>query len=165
MKHLRLCSLLLVLLCSATAPTLAQDDDGVHSNITFGVRAGYTNWDNIDQGHFGVHVNMGEILPNVFFRPNIEIGFGDLANLYIFNADVAYSFTEFVAAPWNLYGGGAFSLNVVDLEHFDTDTSVGLNALVGLEYALHNGHEALVELRFGLKDSPDFKLTFGYTFY
>jgi len=165
MKHLRLGSLLLVLLCLASAPTFAQDDDGVHSSLAFGVRAGYTNWDDIDQGHFGVHLKMGEILPNVFFRPNIELSFGNFANLYIFNADVAYSFTEFVSSPWNLYGGGAFSLNVVDIEQVDTDTSIGLNALFGLEYALNNGHEAMVELRFGLKDSPGFKLTFGYTFF
>jgi hypothetical protein len=162
-KYLRLSALLLVTICTVSAPVLAQDQAG--TDIDFGVRAGYTNWDDIDQAHFGVQLNMGEVLPNVMFRPNFEISLGDAANIYIFNADVAYSFTEFVASPWNLYGGGAFSINWVKRDGIGTDSSIGLNAMLGLEYELNNGHEALVEMRFGLKESPDFKLTFGYTLF
>jgi hypothetical protein len=162
-KHLRISAFLWVTICLVSAPVLAQDQAG--TDIDFGVRAGYTKWDSIDQGHFGVYLNVDEILPNVMFRPNFEVSLGDVANLFIFNADVAYSFTEFVSAPWNLYGGGAFSINWVKFNGIDTDSSVGLNAMLGLEYELNNGHEALVEMRFGLKDSPDFKLTFGYTLF
>jgi len=165
MKNLRLSALLLVLMCLGSASTFAAEDDGVNSSLAFGLRAGYTNWDNLDQFHFGAHLKVGEILPNVFFTPNVELSFGSAANIYIFNADVAYSFTEFVSSPWNLYGGGAFSLNFVKFDGIDTDSSIGLSALIGLEYALSNGHQTLVELRAGLMDSPDLKLTFGYTFF
>jgi hypothetical protein len=47
----------------------------------------------------------------------------------------------------------------------DSDTKLGLSVLAGTTRPLANGNELLGEIRFGLLDSPDFKLTFGYTFF
>ena len=176
MKYLRpsampfMVTLMMTLALTAlpTGGAIAQTEtsnEGVHSNVAFGVRAGYTSWDNISQIHLGAHLKLGEIFPNVRFTPNIEAGFGDDATVIILNGDLAYSFTEFVAQPWNLYGGGALSFNYLDIKNFDSQTDLGLSALLGLDYSLSNGHEGMVEIRVGVMDSPDFKLTFGYTFF
>ncbi len=75
------------------------------------------------------------------------------------------TFTEFFEHPWNLYGGGALSFNYLNPDGFGSTTDLGLSAVVGIERTLANGHETLVEIRLGVMDSPDFKLTFGYTFF
>ncbi len=137
----------------------------VQSNATVGLRAGYTDWDGFSQIHLGAHLKMGEVFPNVQFTPNVEAGFGDDVTIITLNGDLAYNFTEFVAAPWNMYGGGALSFNYLNPQHGDSDTDLGLSALLGLEYTFANENAGMVEIRLGLMDSPDFKLTFGYTLF
>lgn len=170
MKHLRLLTVVLMVSAVLTSPVCAQTEieaepESVHSNIGFGVRGGYTGWDGISQIHLGAHLKLGELFPNVDFTPNVEAGFSDNITIITVNGDLAYNFTEFVGQPWNLYGGGSMSFNYYDPDNFDSETDIGLSALLGLEYALNNDHEAMVEIRVGLVDSPDFKLTFGFTFF
>lgn len=157
-----------VLLLLGTTAGTAQTADpygGIRSDIAFGVRAGYTHWSTFDQLHFGAHLKLGEILPNVRVVPNIEAGLGDQATIIIANGDVVYDFTEFFIQPWNVYGGPSLSLNSVNPDGPGSYIDLGLGAVLGVERTLDNGHQALVEMRFGLIDSPDFKLTFGYTLY
>lgn len=158
----------LALAALSPAPAAAQadsNDDAVRSNIAFGGRLGYTHWNAVDQMHFGFHLKFGEIMPNVRLTPGIEAGLGDDTTVITLNGDVAYDFTEFVVWPWNLYGGGSLSFNTFKPSGGDTATDLGLSGLLGLERSLASGHQALVEVRFGLVDSPDFKLTFGYTLF
>ena len=129
-----------------------------------GVRAGYTTWDSLNQFHVGGHVKLGDIFPNIAFTPGLEVGFGDDTTVLTLNGDVYYRATELIAKPWGLYGGGSLSFNWVDVDLGST-TDLGLSLLLGTTYELNNGNELLGELRFGILDSPDFKLTFGYTFF
>ena len=154
----------LVALLLAALPAGAQEAP-VSSNIAFGARAGYTHWENVDQIHFGAHLKLGEILPNVRLTPGVEAGLGDGVTIITVNGDVTYDFTEFVAQPWNLYGGGSLSFNTFKPDAGDTATDIGLSALLGLERTLASGHRAMAEIRAGLIDSPGFKLTFGYTLF
>jgi hypothetical protein len=131
----------------------------------FGIRAGYTNWENINQAHVGAHVYLGELWPNVEFTPNVEIGFGHSVFIMTVNADIAYLFTEFVRHPWGLYGGGSLSFNLVNPQTGDTSTDLGLSALVGTTYTFANDHKGMAEIRVGIIDSPTFKVTFGYTLF
>ena len=170
MQSLRLiaaCALAMLLPTAAMAQPheSAARSPAVRTGAGFGVRAGYTDWGSLSQVHVGAHLKLGEVFPNVQFTPSIEGGFGDGATLIVGNADLAYSFTEFVAYPWNLYGGGGLSLIYLDPDGTDSDTSLGLSAVLGLERTFANEHQALVEIRVGLMDSPDFKLTFGYTLF
>jgi hypothetical protein len=135
------------------------------SNTPFGIRAGYTNWESISQFHAGAHVYLGELWPNVEFTPNVEFGFGDDVFIMTLNADIAYLFTEFVSFPWGLYGGGSLSFNLVNPEGGDSSTDLGLSGLVGTTYTFANDHKGMAEIRFGIMDSPGFKLTFGYTLF
>lgn len=134
-------------------------------NLPFGVRLGYTNWKSISQVHGGVHAYLGELWPNVEFTPNVEIGLGDDIFIMTINGDVTYLFTEFVSHPWELYGGGSLSFNLVDPKVGDSETDLGLSGLVGTRYNFANDHKGMAEIRFGIMDSPHFKLTFGYTLF
>jgi hypothetical protein len=131
----------------------------------FGIRAGYTHWKEVDQFHFGGHVYLGELWPNVEFTPNIEVGLGDDVFIMTVNGDITYLFTEFVTYPWDLYGGGSLSFNLVDHQLADATTDLGLSGLVGMRYTFANDHRGMFEFRFGIMDSPAIKLTFGYTLF
>lgn len=133
-----------------------------------GARAGVTDWDGINQFHIGLDARLGEVLPNVEFTPNLEIGMGDDATIVSVNGDLAYQFTELVTSPWGLYGGGALSLHVIDIDtpfgsHSDTD--LGLNLLAGVTKVFQNGHQGRAEIRFGVLDSADLKVTVGYSLF
>ena len=169
----RICLFFLIAMFAAgasfgqTDPVEAPAETTSHStsNTPFGIRAGYTSWDNISQFHVGAHVYLGELWPNVLFTPNIEVGFGDSVTIATVSGDVAYNFTEFVSFPWSLYGGGSLSFNYVNPDGGDSNTDLGLSGLVGVTYTFANDHKGMTEIRFGLLDSPDFKLTFGYTLF
>jgi len=168
MRNLRpliVTALLSVLLATPAFAQTTDEEGGLRGDIAYGFRAGYTSWNGLNQIHIGAHLKLGEIFPNVQFTPNLEAGFGDGANIVTVNGDVVYSFTEFFEHPWNLYGGGALSFNYLNPDGFGSTTDLGLSAVVGMERTLANGHESLVEIRVGIMDSPDFKLTFGYTFF
>ena len=147
-----------------TEPTSTAASRSVN-NTPFGVRAGYTSWKNLNQFHVGGHVYLGELWPNVEFTPNIEVGFGDSATVVTLNGDITYQFTEFFAFPWGLYGGGSLSFNWVNPDIGESKTDLGLSLLAGSTYTFANDHKGMTEIRFGILDSPDFKLTFGYTLF
>ncbi|MBU8871050.1 MAG: hypothetical protein KOO60_09340 [Gemmatimonadales bacterium] len=132
------------------------------STPPLGVRCGLTDWNRIDQIHLGMDARMGEIFPSVEFTPNVELGLGDNATILTINGDVAYQFTELVTSPWGMYGGGALSIHFMDV-YDRADTDLGLNALFGFTKIFTNGHRGMAEIRLGVIDSPDFKLTFGYS--
>ena len=146
---------------------IAQDTDADSGGLPFptGPRVRYTSFDGISQMHFGAHAKLSDLFPNVQFTPNIEMGFGDDLTLVTLQGDLSYRFTELVSFPWELYGGGCLALNYLKPANFDSDFQLGLSALAGISKALNNGDELLLETRFGILDSPDFKLTLGYTFF
>lgn len=168
MKSLRLFSLVVLLSALSAVGALAQtgtEGTTAHSDIAFGVRGGYTGWNGISQLHLGGHLKMGEVFPNVDFTPGLEAGFGDNITIITLNGDMTYNFTELVERPWNLYGGGSLSFNYFNPDGGGSDSHLGLSALLGLERTFANDHQGLVEVRVGIMDSPDFKLTFGYTLF
>jgi len=130
-----------------------------------GIRAGYTDWDGLSQAHFGAHLKVGELFPNVDLTPGLEFGFSGGATVATLNGDLAYKFTELVEAPWGFYAGGSLSLNYLKPDAFDSDLKVGLSGLIGGSHLLNNGDQILLEVRLGILDSPDFKITAGYTFF
>lgn len=176
-KWRRISLLSIIILLSATAtfgqteteaeaePVTSSSASRSVNNTPFGIRAGYTSWKDLEQFHVGGHVYLGELWPNVEFTPNLEVGFGDGATVMTLNGDLTYQFTEFVVSPWGLYGGGSLSFNWVKPDNGDSGTDLGLSALAGTTYLFANDHKGMAELRFGIMDSPSFKLTFGYTLF
>lgn len=149
-------------LLAAALPAAAQP--------VFGARAGFTA--DPDQIHFGLHCKVLEMSPGFFFLPNIEVGLGDDATLYALNGELVYSFAEPEWRRWRPYAGGGLGINIIEYDvddappgFDDSRTDVGLNALVGVSKILNIGHEFFAELKLGIEDSPDFKLTLGLSFF
>jgi hypothetical protein len=124
-----------------------------------------------DQIHFGVHTDLGDLAKNVRFQPNLEIGFGDNLTLFAVNAEAFYQFES----EWAPYVGGGLGVNHLRFDYDDdpdnpfdddiseSDTELGVNILGGVELRDRDGDTFFLEGKFGLIDSPDFKLTLGLT--
>jgi len=127
-----------------------------HAQQGFGVRTGVSV--DPDQFYLGVHAGVGPLVSHLWFRPNLEIGFGDNVTLIAINAELAYFFPT--KSAWKLYLGGGPALNIYDHHDSGSDTEGGLNFLFGVQ---HRGG-FFVEAKVGAFDSPQFKFGFGYTF-
>jgi len=133
----------------------------------WGPRIGLTA--NPDQFHFGAHLDFGNFARHVRFQPNIEVGVGDDLTLVTVNAEAAYRFRQ-TWDVWSPYLGGGLGINFASAgdhglgDH--TNSDLGVSALGGIEKILASGDRFFTEVKMGLVDeSPDFKLTFGWTFY
>ena len=160
MRRNLLVMLSLALVAGAALPPMAS---GAFPPV--GLRAGYTSWKEYSQMHYGVHVKVGDLFPNVQFTPNVEMGFGDGLTLVALNGDFSYRFTEMVSYPWSLYAGGCLALNYFDPDDTESNLQLGLSGLAGVGKSFANGDEIMIELRIGILDSPGFKATLGYTFF
>ncbi len=121
----------------------------------WGLRTGYSA--DPDQFYVGVHLGAGPLVSHLWFRPNLEIGFGDDVTTFAVNAELAYWFPT--KSGWRPYVGGGPALNVYDFDS-GSETQGGLNLLFGVA---HRGG-FFGEVKAGLFDSPEFKIGFGYTF-
>ena len=143
---------LLLVLCTATADA---------AGMGYGPRIGYTHDAGLDQVHVGGQALIGDFGTNLVVIPSLEVGFGSDMTLLALNGDVVYDFTELATATWGFYAGLGLAFN---RWNYDTGNhnDVGMNAVVGTTWSLPSGrNEAFGELRIGIEDSPDFKLTFG----
>lgn len=162
MSRKMLLSLMVAVVFLAPGATSAQTTFLRHP---LGIRAGVTSWDRISQFHFGVHSDWGELAPNLALVPGVEMGVGDDFTIVTFNGDLLYRSTELVSRPWEMYGGGSLSFNIVDGPGSGSTTDLGVSGIVGLDRYLSNGHTMLMEVRLGIIDSPDLKVTLGYSLF
>jgi len=142
-------SFLLGLVLFSSTPALAQDG---------GIRGGISV--DPDQFYFGGHLETSPLVDRLYFRPNVEVGFGDDLTLLAANMEFVYKFS--VGRAWNLYAGGGPALNIYMFDgdgDNDSETEAGVNVLVGVEQS--NG--LFFEFKIGAIDSPDFKFGVGYT--
>ncbi|MEP6782066.1 MAG: hypothetical protein ABI983_00265 [Acidobacteriota bacterium] len=141
-------SFLLGLVLFSPAPAFAQ-----HGGIRGGISV------NPDQIYFGGHLETSPLIDRLYFRPNVEVGFGDKVTLIGANMEFVYKFTS--RRPWNVYAGGGPALNITMTDGEDgSKTNAGLNLLVGVEQA----KGLFFEFKIGVVDSPDFKFGVGWTF-
>lgn len=141
-------SFLLAAVLFSASPAAAQDG---------GLRGGLTV--DPDQFYFGGHLETSPLVDRLYFRPNVEVGFGDDLTLIGANMEFVYKFPN--RSGWGLYAGGGPALNVYMPDGADdSDTEAGLNLLVGVE----NARGLFFEVKFGVIDSPDIKFGVGWTF-
>jgi hypothetical protein len=128
---------------------------------TAGIRAGAS----ADPGQFffGGHVETRPILDKLTFRPNLEVGVGDGVTTVAINIEFAY-WVPLRDQPFQLYFGGGPAAVIYSFDGDgpgrDSDTGGGFNILVG---AQHRGG-LFGELKLGLVDSPEVKVTVGFSF-
>jgi hypothetical protein len=137
---------------SSTAPAYAQDGPGI--------RGGFSA--SPDQFFIGGHYVSKPMWDQVRFQPNVEAGFGDDQTLVAFNLEFAYWMK--VSADWHVYVGGGPAMNLFSRNGNghgeDDDLGPGLNILAGLR----RRGGLFFEAKVGAFDSPDFKMSVGYTF-
>lgn len=143
-------SILLGLVFFSATPAAAQDP---------GVRGGISI--DPDQFYFGGHLETAPLIDRVYFRPNVEIGFGDDLTLLAANMEFVYKFSR--RRDVTLYAGAGPALNVYMFDdnrgNNDSDTEAGINFLAGVE----TRRGLFFEFKFGAMDSPDLKFGVGYT--
>jgi hypothetical protein len=137
-------SFLLGVVCFST-PAAAQDA---------GIRGGISV--DPDQFYVGGHLETAPLIDRLYFRPNLEVGFGDDLTLIGANMEFVYKFTT--RRPMNLYAGAGPALNIF-MNDDDSDTEAGFNFLVGME----TPKGLFFEFKVGAMDSPDLKFGVGYT--
>jgi hypothetical protein len=128
-------------------------------------RIGYTSDENFDQIHIGGHVELAQPVLGLSFRPGIEVGFGDDVTFIAINGDMVYTFPELATADWSFYAGGGLALNIIKADGGGDNEDLGLNAVGGIVKSLESGNDLFFELRLGVEDSPDVKLTLGLTLF
>jgi hypothetical protein len=154
----------------AASLTLAASTAGAATG--WGLRGGVTF--DPDQVHVGAHVNAGELFHNGYFLPNVEVGFGDHMTLIALNPELVYRFDHRTQSRWGFYVGCGLGVNITNWNghddfpydrHDHTNTDLGLNLLGGMLRRLSSGNEFFLELKLGVADSPDAKVTVGLTFF
>jgi hypothetical protein len=144
------------LLAAGLAAAVLATAGPAHAQGGFGLRAGVSV--DPDQFYVGAHVDAGPLVKRLWFRPSLEIGFGDNLTLLALNAELAYWLPS--SSPWRAYVGGGPALNVYDSDASGSETQAGLNFMLGVA---HRGG-FFVEAKAGVFDSPNLKFAFGYTF-
>ncbi|MEN8008552.1 MAG: hypothetical protein ABFS42_16200 [Candidatus Krumholzibacteriota bacterium] len=127
----------------------------------FGLRGGLTL--DPDQFHFGGHYNVGQIFEPMRLVPNVEVGFGDNHTFWALNADLIWDIPE---SAFSI--GGELGLNIVHvdvgrdpitgIDYSDTRSDFGLSILGDYRF----NAQWFGEMKLGLSDSPDLKLTVGF---
>ena len=142
-------SFLLAVVLFSSTPASAQDG---------GIRGGISI--DPDQFYFGGHLEAGPLVDRLYFRPNVEVGFGDDLTLIGANMEFVYKFST--GRALNLYAGAGPALNIFMFDgegDNDAETEAGFNILVGAE----TPRGLFFEFKMGAIDSPDFKFGVGYT--
>ena len=129
----------------------------------FGVRAGAS----VDPGQFffGGHLETDRIIPRLTFRPNLELGVGSHITTVAINLELAYWF-PLRRQPFDIYAGAGPALLIYSVgrggrfEGSDSRLQGGFNFLAGIQHR----RGPFGELKLGIIDSPDFKITIGYAF-
>ena len=122
---------------------------------------------------FGAHMQLGPFFnENVFARPNLEIGFGELTTLLAFNFEGIYRLPVVSrSSRWNIYAGGGPALNWSHrnfeeetdrgkIDFGDLDLDVGFNFLLGLQ--TRDG--LFLEMKTSAYSIPTLRFEIGYNF-
>lgn len=140
-----------------SALALAQGGTGVRGGVSV----------DPEQAFIGAHVEVGPLVDRLWFRPNLELGFGDNRATVAMNGEFAY----WLALPdtdWRLYAGAGPSIIIYRFDEDFRGRPVGdrTRARGGVNFLLGMGHPGgfFGEVKVGAIDSPRVKLTVGYTF-
>jgi hypothetical protein len=123
---------------------------------------------------FGVHSQLGPFFSdNLYARPNLELGFGELTSLIALNFEAVYRLPVIQrTSRWNVYAGGGPALNFSrrsfeeessdrnPIDFSDLSLDVGFNFLLGLQ----NRDGMFLELKTSAYSIPTIRFEIGYNF-
>ena len=149
--------------CVAAAPAAALDV-GLRD---VGGRAGVSL--DPDQIHIGVDARVAGGSA-ARFHPSLELGLGNGLRLLALNGDILFDLGR---RSRRLYVGGGPALTLIDVtdgvgEGRGIDSELAVGAVAGMRWgggrARTRSRRYLVEVRAGIGDTPDLKLTIGASF-
>ena len=156
-------AVLLILAAFAATAVEAQQGFAFHG---WGVRGGDS--DRPDQFLVGVQADFGELIENLRFEPNVELGVGDDQTILSLSAPVFYRLPE--SGQFDFYGGGGIALGLVDRDEADEpgeDDGIELviapTIAAGLAWPVGES-EAGVELALSANELQNAKLVFRWMF-
>jgi hypothetical protein len=154
-------AVLLALVLSAAAQ--AQEGPGFRG---WGLRAGVS--DRPDQVLVGVQADFGELIENLRFVPNVELGAGDDQTILSLSAPVFYRWPE--SGPFDFYGGGGIAVGFVDRDEKEEpgeddglEFAIAPMLAAGLAWPVGES-EAAVELAVTANELQNLKLVFRWMF-
>ena len=157
--------LILLAVALFTLATAVQAQGGP-SFRGWGVRAGVS--DRPDQFLVGVQADFGELIENLRFEPNVELGVGDDQRILSLGAPVFYRWPE--SGAFDFYGGGGIALGFVDRDEAEEPgEDDGLEFVIapmlaaGLAWPVGES-EAGVELAVTANELQNVKLVFRWMF-
>jgi len=116
-----------------------------------------------DQFVVGAQGRAGEIVPNVYLAPSIELGFGDDISVYSGSFDAVVNLS-----PPNsrsaFYVGGGPTLSYLNPKVGDGDTELGVGLLAGVKLPFGNSNNWNIEARYGIGDIPEIRVLAGVLF-
>jgi hypothetical protein len=155
-----------VLLAVSFFATLAAQAQGGPGFRGWGVRAGVS--DRPDQLLVGIQADFGELIENLRFEPNVELGVGDDQRILSLGAPVFYRWPE--SGRFDFYGGGGIALGFVDRDEAEEPgEDDGLEFVIapmlaaGLAWPVGES-EAGVELALSANELQNAKLVFRWMF-
>jgi len=128
-----------------------------------GPRLGVTS--NPDQVHFGMHLDLGELTPNLMMVPNLEVGLGDHVTSIAPSFELDYRFRSSWGV-WSPYAGGGIGPVFYSVDNYGSETDAGFYVQGGIMkgFVGRNSGYFFIEAKLGLIDAPDAKFTVGWTF-
>lgn len=155
------------LYCTVCGALLLASVTVAHAEMPFpwGLRAGYAGDHDYQQLFVGLHAEVARPFINTALQPSLEVGFGDDLLLIALNVDLFYEFTELAQNDWSFYAGGGVAINHFNPDNGSSHTEFGLNLAGGVGRMISRSNRLFAELRIGLEDAPDFKLSLGITFF
>lgn len=148
---------------AAAAPGSARAAMGLEE---YGPRLGFSI--DPDQLTLGAFADWGELGRQTHLVTSADLGFGDNLFSFIVNGDVYYRFPT--SKDFYPYAGGGIAIAYYnfDIDYpdgytgprvDDTTTEVGLNIVGGITKDLGDYKSGTLELRLGISDVPDIKIT------
>ncbi len=151
---------LLGVLLAVALPAAASAQMGFFG---WGFRLGLA--DDPDQVVVGFHQDLGQIVPNLRFQPNLELGFGDDHTIVSTEIPVHYLFKT--SASVKPYLGGGIRVAWIERETRRGDKSEIEIAPVfvgGAEWRAGKASDVFFELHLSGGDAHDAKVVFGWMF-
>jgi hypothetical protein len=154
---------MLALALTAAAPQDARAKLGLEE---YGPRLGFSI--EPDQFTLGMFADWGELGRQTHLVTSGDLGFGDHLFSFLLNGDVFYRFQT--SKDFYPYAGGGIAIGYynIDIDYpsgyigprvDDSTTEIGLNIVGGITKHLGGYKNGTLELRLGLSDVPDFKIT------
>jgi len=171
---------LALMLATALAPALAETenasvDSTPSSSSTSTMELGWKAWgvrlgvtDDSDQIIGGAHANLGEVMRNVRFQPDLQLGAGNDHTTLFGTAPLYYRFDT--TSRMTPYAGGGITLGYVEVDlpetsnGDDSEFELGARATGGLEWPRAAGQAFFVELSLGFGDIHDATVVAAWTF-